>query len=55
MGDVHKVIEVSILAKSAEPSTAIVQVNTTETQMRFEIAEDLAHKICADLERFLTR
>jgi len=55
MGDVHKVIEISILPKSAEPSAAIVQVNTTETQMRFEIAEDLAHKICADLERFLTR
>jgi len=55
MSDVHKVIEVSILAKSAEPSTAIVEVNTTDTQMKFEIAEDLAHKICADLERFLTR
>ena len=55
MSDVHKVIEISILAKSAEePSTAIVLLNTTETQMRFEIAEDLAHKICADLERFLT-
>ena len=55
MTDVHKVIEISIQAKSAEPSTAIVQVNTTETQIRFEIADDLAHKICADLERFLTR
>jgi len=54
MSDVHKVIEISIMAKSAEPSTAIVQVSTTETQMRFELAEELAHKICADLERFLT-
>jgi hypothetical protein len=54
MSGTHKVIEISILAKSAEPSTAIVQVNTTDTQMKFEITEDLAHKICADLERFLT-
>jgi hypothetical protein len=54
MSDAHKVIEISILAKSAEPSTTIGQVNTTETQMRSEIAEDLAHKICADIGHVLT-
>jgi len=55
MNDVEKAVEISVLPRSAEPSTAIVQVNTAGTEMKFEITEDMAHKICTDLERFLTR
>ena len=55
MSDVHKITEVSILTKSREPLTGIVQVNTADAEMKFEITEDLAHKICTDIERFLTR
>jgi len=55
MRDVHKIIEVSILTRSTEPLTGIVQVNTADADMKFEITEDLAHQICTDLERFLTR
>ena len=55
MRDVHKITEVSISTRSTEPLTGIVQVNTAEAEMKFEITEDLAHKICTDLERFLTR
>jgi hypothetical protein len=55
MSDVHKITEVSILTDSTEPLTGIVQVNTADAEIRFEITEDLAHKICTDLERFLTR
>jgi hypothetical protein len=55
MSDAHKVTEISILTKSTEPLVGIVHVNTTDTEVRFEIAEDLAHRICTDLERFLTR
>jgi hypothetical protein len=54
MSDVRKVNEVTILTKSTEPLTGIVQVNTAETEIKFEITEDQAHKICSDLERFLT-
>ena len=55
MKDLHKIIEVSILTRSTEPLTGIVQMNTTDAEMKFEITEDLAHKICTELERFLTR
>jgi hypothetical protein len=55
MRDVHKIIEVSILTRSTEPLAGIVQVNTADADMKFEITEDLAHRICTELERFLTR
>ena len=38
-----------------EPLIGVVHVNTPEAEIKFEITEDLAHKICTDLERFLTR
>jgi hypothetical protein len=55
MSDAHRVTEISILTKSTEPLVGIVHVNTAGTEVRFEITEDLAHRICTDLERFLTR
>ena len=55
MSDVHKVTDVTISTKSTDPLTGIVQVNTVDTEIKFEITEDLAHKICSDLERFFTR
>jgi hypothetical protein len=55
MNDVHKVTEVTISTRSIEPLTGIVQVSTADTELKFEITEDLAHKMCTDLERFLTR
>jgi hypothetical protein len=55
MSEVHKITEVTILTKSTEPLTGIVQVNTAEAEIKFEITPDLAHQICTDLERFLTR
>jgi hypothetical protein len=47
--------EISILTKSAEPRIGIIQLTTAEAEIKFEVTEDLAHKICTDLERFLTR
>lgn len=55
MNDAERITEVTILTKSAEPLTGIVQVHTADAEVKFEITEDLAHKICTDLERFLTR
>ena len=52
MRDVH---EVTILTRSTEPLTGMVQVNTPKAEIEFEITEGLARKICTDLERFLTR
>ena len=55
MSDTQMITGISIEAKSTEPSIAIVRVNTDAAEMKFEINQDLAHKICTDLERFLTR
>jgi hypothetical protein len=55
MSDLHKISGMTVTAKSTEPSTAIVQFNAGDAVMKFEITEDLAHLICATLERFLTR
>jgi hypothetical protein len=55
MSDAHKITEVSVSVKSAEPLIGVVQVSTINAEIKFEITEDLAHQICTDLERFLTR
>jgi hypothetical protein len=55
MSDLHKINAITITAKSTEPSTGIVQLDTGDAVMKFEISEDLAHLICTKLERFLTR
>lgn len=53
MGELHKINAITITA--TEPSTGIVQLDTGDAVMKFEITEDLAHLICRKLERFLTR
>lgn len=55
MGDVQKITQVIISTKSAERLTGIIHVITTDAEMKFEITEDLAHKICTDLDRLLTQ
>jgi hypothetical protein len=55
MSDLHKISAITVTAKSTEPSTGIVQFDTGDAVMKFEITEDLAHLICTKLERFLTR
>jgi hypothetical protein len=55
MGDVKRITEVQIAAKPTEPLTAIMHLRTSDGDVKLEIAEDVAHKICSDLERFLTR
>jgi hypothetical protein len=55
MSDPHKISGITVTAKSTEPSTGIVQFETGDAVIKFEITEDIAHQICATLERFLTR
>jgi hypothetical protein len=55
MDDAQKATEVSVLTGSTEPLTGILLIYTADTEIKFEIAEDLAHRICTDLERLLTR
>ena len=55
MSDTRRIIEIKVSTISTEPLTGVFQVNTPEAEIKFEITEDLAHQICTDLERFLTR
>jgi hypothetical protein len=55
MSDAQRIIEVKVSTLSNKPLTGLVQVNTPDAEIKFAITEDLAHKICTDLERFLTR
>jgi hypothetical protein len=54
MSDIHKIAEITVITESKQPLTGILQVDTGNTVMKFEITEEFAHKICSDLERFLT-
>ena len=55
MSDVYKMTEITVLPRSTGPLVGIVQINTTDKAFRFEITEELAHRICTELERFLTQ
>jgi hypothetical protein len=55
MTDLSRITEITVSTKSMEPLTGVVELSTTEDEIRFEITAEMAHKICTDLERFLTR
>ena len=55
MTDSRRIIEITVSTKSTEPLTGIVELSTTDEEIKLEITEELAHRICTDLERFLTR
>jgi hypothetical protein len=55
MSDVHKITDITVITKSTEPLIGILQVDAGNAVMKFEITEELAHMICTNLERFLTR
>jgi hypothetical protein len=55
MTKLSRITEITVSTKSTEPLTGIVELSTTEAKIKFEITAEMAHKICTDLERFLTR
>jgi hypothetical protein len=55
MDRAHKITEISVVTKSTEPLSGVVLVSTANAKLKFEITEDVAHKLCTYLERFLTR
>jgi hypothetical protein len=46
---------VSISTRSTAPLRGIIEIDTMDVTIRFELNEEMAHQICADLERFLTQ
>lgn len=55
MRDVHKIIDVSVTTRSTRPLCAIVEVEAVGSTMKFELTEEIALRMCTDLERFLTQ
>jgi hypothetical protein len=55
MTDLSRMTEITVSTKSTEPLTGVVELCTTDEEIKFEITAEMAHKICTDLERFLTR
>ncbi|MBA2402618.1 MAG: hypothetical protein H0V72_28775 [Bradyrhizobium sp.] len=55
MTEIHRIARLSVVAHSIDPLRGIVEIDTPNTNMRFELNEDVAHTLCTDLERFLTQ
>jgi len=55
MPDVHKIIDVSVTTTSTRPLCAIVEVEAVGSTMKFELTEEIALRMCTDLEHFLTQ
>ena len=55
MRDVHKIIEVSVTTTSTRPLCATVEIEAVGSTMKFELTEEIALRMCTDLERFLTQ
>jgi hypothetical protein len=55
MRDLRKITNFSISTVSTEPLRGIVEIDTFDSAMKFELNEDTALNICTDLEHFLTQ
>ncbi|MEH2569374.1 hypothetical protein [Bradyrhizobium sp. AZCC 2289] len=55
MRGLRKITNFSILTVSTEPLRGIVEIDTFDSVVKFELSEDTALNICADLEHFLTQ
>lgn len=55
MADLHKITGVSISTTMTNPPRGIVEIETPESVLKFELSEGIAHSICVALERYLTQ
>jgi hypothetical protein len=55
MHDPRKITNFSISTVSTEPLRGIVEIDTFDSTVKFELSEDTALKLCTDLEHFLTQ
>ena len=55
MRGLRKITNFSISTVSTEPLRGIVEIDTFDSVVKFELSEDTALNICADLEHFLTQ
>lgn len=55
MRDLYKMTDISISTISADPLCGIVEIDTANSTIQFELTEEMAHRICTRLEHFLTQ
>jgi hypothetical protein len=55
MHGLRKITNFSISTFSTEPLRGIIEIDTFESTVKFELGEDTALNICTDLEHFLTQ
>ena len=55
MRGLRKITGFSISTVSTEPLRGIIEIDTADSAVKFELSEDTALNICTDLERFLTQ
>lgn len=55
MPDACHLTDFSISTSATDPLGGVVNVVTAGSSLTFHITEDIAHRICTDLERFLTQ
>lgn len=52
---VQRATNIAVSTASASPLRGTIEIDCAGTTATFAIDEELAHRLCADLERFLTR
>ena len=55
MADLHKITDFSISTTLTNPLRGIVEIETPESVIKFDLSEAIAHSICVALEHFLTQ
>ena len=55
MRGLRKITGFSISTVSTEPLRGIIEIDTADSAVKFELSDDTALNICTDLERFLTQ
>ncbi|MGY3445932.1 MULTISPECIES: hypothetical protein [unclassified Bradyrhizobium] len=52
---VQRATDIEVSTTSAAPLRGTIEIDCAGTASTFAIDEELAHRLCADLERFLTQ
>lgn len=55
MRDLHRIMDFSVSMTSPSPLGGILEIETTDKTIKFELTQDMAFVICIALERFLTQ
>ena len=55
MHDIRNLTRLSVSTNSIDPLRGVVEIDVAGVSMKFGLDEDLAHRICTELERFLTQ